>query len=166
MDESFADRCVARNARYATEFDRAGLPAPPGRKAAIVACMDARLDIGRMLGLEAGDAHIIRNAGGVLTDDVVRSLVISQRLLGTEEIMLVHHTECGLATFRDDELKDRIEAETGERPDFDFAPFESAEEDVRQSIRRLRRNPFLIAKDQIRGFVYDVHTGLLNEVQP
>jgi carbonic anhydrase len=126
--------------------------------------MDARIDVHRILGLREGEAHILRNAGGVVTEDVIRSLTISQRLLGTREIMLIHHTDCGMLTFRDDDLKDRIQAEIGIRPPFAFEAFSDLEEDVRQSIRRLQASPFLLHKDAIRGFVYDVRTGRLREV--
>ncbi len=161
---SHTDTFLANNAAYAGAFDKGDLPSPPGKRTAVVACMDARIETGRLLGLKEGDAHVIRNAGGVVTDDVLRSLVISQRLLGTIEIVLIHHTECGMATFRDDEVKDRIEEETGLRPSFALEAFSDVEEDVRQSIRRIRNCPFIPVKDQIRGFVYDVKTGLLNEV--
>ena len=162
--ETFADTCVANNARYAETFDKGDVPLPPARKAAVVACMDARIETGRLLGLAEGDAHVIRNAGGVVTDDVLRSLLISQRLLGTEEIILVHHTDCGMLTFRDDGVKDAIEADTGLRPSFALEAFASLEEDVRQSVRRIEACPFIPVKDRIRGFVYDVQTGLLQEV--
>lgn len=161
---SFADLCLSRNARYAERFDSGELPARPALKAAVVACMDARLDIEALLGTQPGDIHVLRNAGGVVTDDVIRSLAISQRLLGTREIVLIHHTECGMQTFRDDDLKDAIEAETGLRPPFAMEAFRDADADVRQSIRRLRASPFLPFKDAVRGFVYDVRTGRLNEV--
>ncbi len=162
--ETFAETCVANNARYADTFDKGDVPLPPARKAAVVACMDARIETGRLLGLAEGDAHVIRNAGGVVTDDVLRSLVISQRLLGTEEIILVHHTDCGMLTFRDDDVKDAIEADTGLRPSFALEAFGSLEENVRQSIRRIEACPFIPVKDRIRGFVYDVQTGRLQEV--
>lgn len=162
---SSTDQFLANNARYAGTFEKGDLPIPPAKGAAIVACMDARIDPGRLLGLEEGDAHVIRNAGGVVTDDVLRSLVISQRLLGTEEIILVHHTDCGMVTFRDDDVKDQIESDTGIRPSFALEAFPDVEEDVRQSIRRIRANPFIPVKDKIRGFVYDVKTGQLNEVE-
>jgi len=126
--------------------------------------MDARLETGRLLGLEEGDAHVIRNAGGVVTDDVIRSLAISQRLLGTREIVLVHHTDCGMLTFRDDALKSEIEEETGVRPHFALEAFPDPAEDVVQSIRRIRNSPFVPHKDAVRGFVYDVETGRLHEV--
>ncbi|MDE0224367.1 MAG: carbonic anhydrase [Gammaproteobacteria bacterium] len=162
---SSTDEFVANNARYADAFEKGDLPVPPAKGAVIVACMDARIDPARVLGLTEGDAHVIRNAGGVVTDDVLRSIVISQRLLGTEEIILIHHTDCGMITFRDDDLKDEIESDTGIRPSFAFESFPDVEEDVRQSIRRIRANPFVPVKDKIRGFVYDVKTGRLNEVE-
>lgn len=162
---SSTDYFLANNARYAASFAKGDLPTPPAMRTAIVACMDARIETGRLLGLEEGDAHVIRNAGGVVTDDVLRSLVISQRLLGTEEIILIHHTDCGMVTFRDDDIKDAIEAETGIRPSFALESFSDIEEDVRQSIRRIRASPFIPVKDKIRGFVYDVKTGKLNEVE-
>lgn len=162
---TFADSCLENNRRYAENFDKADLPIPPGRKAAVVACMDARIDTARLLGLSEGDAHVIRNAGGVVTDDVLRSLLISQRLLGTEEIILIQHTDCGMLTFRDDDIKDAIEADTGIRPPFALESFPDLEENVRQSIRRIRACPFIPVKDRIRGFVYDVKTGLLEEIR-
>ncbi len=137
---------------------------PPAKKFSIFACMDARIETGRLLGLEEGDAHVIRNAGGVVTDDVIRSLAISQRLLGTQEIILIHHTDCGMLTFKDDEVKAQIEADTGLRPPFALEAFSDPEDDVRQSIRRIQASPFVPHKDEIRGFVYDVETGRLNEV--
>ena len=163
--QSFADRCLANNARHAESGPAAErLPAAPSQRAAVVTCMDARIDPARALGLEEGDAHVIRNAGGVVTDDVIRSLVISQRLLGTREIVVMHHTDCGMATFSDDELKADIEADTGLRPPFAMEAFADVEADVRQSIRRIEASPYLLAKDRIRGFVYDVQTRRLNEV--
>jgi carbonic anhydrase len=139
---------------------------PPAKKVAVLACMDARLVVGRILGLEEGDAHVIRNAGGVATDDAIRSVLISQRLLGTEEIILIHHTDCGMVTFRDDEVKRQIQEETGQRPSFALEAFPDAAEDVRQSIQRIKSSPFISKKDKIRGFVYDVKTGKLDEVLP
>lgn len=162
--KTFAESCIENNRLYAENFDKAEAPIPPGRKAAVVACMDARIETGRLLGLSEGDAHVIRNAGGVVTDDVLRSLVISQRLLGTEEIILVQHTDCGMLTFRDDDVKDSIEADTGLRPSFALEAFPHLEENVRQSIRRIQACPFIPVKDKIRGFVYNVRTGLLEEV--
>lgn len=158
------DDLLRNNARYAESFDKADLPLPPGRKLAVVACMDARLDPHRALGLEEGDAHVIRNAGGVVSDDVIRSLTISQRLLDTREIVLIHHTDCGMLTFRDDDVKDGIEADTGLRPAFALEAFRDLEQNVRQSMARIHANPFIPYKDQVRGFIYDCATGRLNEV--
>jgi carbonic anhydrase len=163
---STTDQLLENNARYAKSFDRGGLPMPPAKKVAVLACMDARLVVGRVLGLQEGDAHVIRNAGGVATDDAIRSLLISQRLLGTEEIILIHHTDCGMVTFRDDEVKRQIQEETGQRPSFALEAFPDAAEDVRQSIQRIKSSPFISKKDKIRGFVYDVKTGKLDEVLP
>jgi carbonic anhydrase len=139
---------------------------PPGKQVAVVACMDARIETGHMLGIEEGDAHVIHNAGGVVTDDVIRSLTISQRLLGTREIVLVHHTDCGMLTFKDDAVKDQILADTGIRPSFAMEAFPDAEADVRQSIARIHASPSVPHKDQIRGFVFEVETGRLREVSP
>ena len=163
---SAIDDALAKNTRYADGFDKAGLPAPPARGLAVVACMDARLDVHNIMGLAEGDAHVIRNAGGVVTDDAIRSLTISQRLLGTREIALIHHTDCGMLTFRDDDVKDAIEADTGLRPAFAMEAFGNLEADVRQSIARIQASPFIPHKDQVRGFVYDCATGRLNEVAP
>lgn len=154
------------NARYAESFDKADLPLPPALRLAVVACMDARLDTHKLLGLEEGDAHVIRNAGGVVSDDVIRSLVISQRLLGTREIMLIHHTDCGMVTFRDDDVKDAIEADTGLRPSFALEAFGDLEKDVTQSMGRIQASPFIPRKDEVRGFIYDCAAGQLNEVVP
>lgn len=161
---SITDQLLANNAAYAAAFHRGGLPSPAATKIAVLACMDGRLLVSRILGLKQGDAHVIRNAGGVVTDDAIRSLLISQRLLGTEEIILIHHTDCGMVTFHDDDLKRQIEAETGLRPSFALEAFPDAAEDVRQSIGRIQANPFIPHKDKIRGFVYDVTTGKLGEV--
>jgi len=158
------DFYLANNARYAGTFSKGDLPAPPAREIAVVACMDARLETGVLLGLEEGDAHVIRNAGGIVTDDVIRSLAISQRLLGTREIMLIHHTDCGMLTFTDDELQAAIEAETGARPPFAMGAFSDLEGNVRQSIARLRASPFLVHKGAIRGFICEIETGRLCEV--
>ena len=158
------DDVLKNNAQYAEGFDKADLPLPPALNMAVVACMDARLDTHKLLGIQEGDAHVIRNAGGVVTDDVLRSLVISQRLLGTREVVLIHHTDCGMLTFRDDDVKDAILADTGLRPAFAMEAFGNLEGDVRQSIARIKASPFVPVKDQIRGFVYDCATGLLNEV--
>ena len=155
---------LENNASYASGFAARGLGAPPARQVAVVACMDARLEVGALLGLREGDAHVIRNAGGVVTDDVIRSLTISQRLLGTREIMLIHHTDCGMQNFTDAELKDAIQEETGIRPPFAIETFSDVEADVRQSIARIQASPFVVHRDAIRGFVYDVETGRLREV--
>ena len=151
---------------YAEDFEKGDLPMPPAKKVAVIACMDARLDPARILGLEEGDAHVIRNAGGVVTDDAIRSLAISQRLLGTEEIMLIHHTDCGMLTFTDDELRRQIQDETGVKPAWAAEAFDDLEEDVRQSIARIEASPFIPRKDKIRGFVYEVETGRVREVGP
>ena len=161
---SATEEFLAANRNYAESFDKGDKAMPPAKRVAVVACMDARIETGRLLGLEEGDAHVIRNAGGVVTDDVIRSLAISQRLLGTTEIVLVHHTDCGMLTFEDDALKADIEQDTGLRPPFALEAFPDLDEDVRQSIRRIRASPFIPHKDEIRGFVYDVKTGRLNEV--
>ena len=157
------DDLVANNARYAASFDKGSLAMPPAKRVAVLACMDARLDPARALGLQEGDAHVIRNAGGVATEDAIRSLVISQRLLGTEEIILIHHTDCGMETFTDDAVKDRILAETGIRPTFALEAFPNAEDDVRQTAARIEASPFVPHKN-IRGFVYEVESGKLREV--
>ena len=159
--ETFLDS----NAKWAAGYSAQGLSMPPAKRAAIVACMDARLDTGALLGLQEGDAHVIRNAGGVVTDDVIRSLTISQRLQATNEIMLIHHTDCGMLTFTDAELKDTIQKDSGVRPPFEFAAFEDLETNVRESIARIRACPFLLHTDTIRGFVYQVETGQLREVE-
>lgn len=155
---------LAANTAYAEGFKEGGLPMPPSRKVAVVACMDARLDVYRLLGLKLGEAHVIRNAGGVVTDDVIRSLLISQRLLGTEEIVLIHHSDCGMLTFRDDEVKKTVTQDTGVRPPFALEAFPEPDDDVRQSMARLKASPFVAHKDHIRGFVYDVNAGALREV--
>ena len=160
------DQLLENNSLYADGFDKGDLPLPPARNLAVVACMDARLDVHKILGIGEGDAHVIRNAGGVVSDDAIRSLVISQRLLGTTAIVLIHHTDCGMLTFRDDDVKDSIEADTGLRPSFSMEAFGNLEQDVRQSISRIQTNPFIPNKDQVRGFVYDCGTGRLNEVAP
>jgi carbonic anhydrase len=158
------DELLDNNKRYARSFTKGNLPLPPAKKLAVVACMDARLHPSKILGLTEGDAHIIRNAGGVVTDDAIRSLAISQRLLGTEEIILIHHTDCGMLTFKDDEVKAQIERDTGIRPPFALEAFPNLEDDVRQSIARIKASPFIPKKNSIRGFVYDVTNGTLNEV--
>jgi carbonic anhydrase len=161
---SATDELLANNEAYAAGFDKAELAAPPARKLAIVACMDARLNVWGALGLTEGDAHVIRNAGGVITDDAIRSLAISQRLLGTEEIVLIHHTGCGMLTFTDDQFRESIQVETGIKPEWAAEAFSDLEADVRQSIARIKASPFLPRKDSIRGFVYEVETGRLREV--
>ena len=161
---SVTDELLENNARYAASFELGDLPLPPGKGLAVVACMDARLDTHKLLGLAEGDAHVIRNAGGVVSDDAIRSLVISQRLLGTTEVILIHHTDCGMLTFRDDDVKDAIYADTGLRPSWALEAFPELDEDVRQSIARIKASPFIPNKDSIRGFVYDCDTGKLNEV--
>jgi carbonic anhydrase len=160
---SATDDLLANNAAYVASFDKADLALPPASKVAVLACMDARLDPAKALGLEEGDAHVIRNAGGVASDDALRSIIISQRLLGTEEIILIHHTECGMETFRDDAVKDDILAETGLRPSFALEAFPNVDDDVRQTAARIKASPFVPRKN-IRGFVYEVRTGLLREV--
>jgi carbonic anhydrase len=161
---SVTDEFVQNAKRYADGFDKGDLPMPPGRKIAVVACMDARLNPYGLLGLSEGDAHVIRNAGGVIGEDAVRSLAISQRLLGTEEIVLIHHTDCGMLTFTDDEFKRSIQEDTGIRPAWAAEAFPDPEEDVRQSIARVKASPFIPHRENVRGFVYDVHSGQLNEV--
>ena len=161
---SVTDDLLQNAKQYAAAFDKGSLPMPPGKATAVVACMDARLNPYGVLGLQEGDAHVIRNAGGVVTDDVIRSLTISQRLLGTREIILIHHTDCGMLTFKDDDLKAQIEADTGIRPAFALEAFPDEARDVRQSIARLQASPFIPHKDQVRGFVYDVRSGRLEEV--
>ncbi len=156
---------LVENARgYGDRFDKGDLPLPPGRRVAIVACMDARLNPYGLLALSEGDAHVIRNAGGVVTDDEIRSLAISQRLLGTEEVMLIHHTDCGMLTFRDDDFRRQIQDETGVKPEWAAETFIDLEEDVRQSIARIKASPFIPKKDNVRGFVYEVESGRLREV--
>jgi carbonic anhydrase len=158
------DELLRNNGRYADAFGKGKLPAPPARRVAVLACMDARLDPARILGLEEGDAHVIRNAGGVVTDDAVRSLAVSQHLLGTEEVMLIHHTRCGMLGLSDEEFASRLEREAGERPPWRALGFADLEQSVRDSIGRLERSPFLPHRDRIRGFVYDVESGMLHEV--
>ncbi len=158
------DKLLQNNASYAETFEKGVLPLPPASGVAVVACMDARLDVHKILGLKEGDAHVIRNAGGVITDDEIRSLTISQRLLGTREIILIHHTDCGMLTFSDDELKAQIHEDVGMKPHFSMESFSDLEEDVRQSIARIQASPFISHKDSVRGFVYEVETGRLREV--
>ncbi len=161
---SATDDLLRNNEEYAKGFDKGDLPLPPAKGVAVVACMDARLDVHAMLGLELGDAHVIRNAGGVITDDEIRSLVISQRLLGTTEIVLIHHTDCGMLTFSDDGVKEQIQQDVGIKPEFALEAFSDLEGDVRQSMARIQASPFIPNKDAVRGFVYEVETGRLREV--
>ncbi len=160
---STTDELVASAEAYAESFDKGDLPMPPGRKVAVVACMDARLNPYGLLGLSEGDAHVIRNAGGVVTEDAIRSLAISQRLLGTEEIVLIHHTDCGMLTFKDDDFKASVEEDTGIRPSWAAEAFPDADADVKQSIERVKASPFIVHKN-VRGFVYEVESGRLREV--
>ena len=160
---SVTDEYLANNARYAETFT-GPLPMPPSQHAAVVACMDARMNVYAILGLGDGEAHVIRNAGGVVTEDEIRSLAISQRLLGTREIILIHHTDCGMLTFTDDEFKRSIQDETGVKPSWAAEAFRDLDEDVRQSIARIKASPFIPHTDAVRGFVFDVATGKLNEV--
>jgi carbonic anhydrase len=159
------ERLLGNNDAYAREFGAGGLSSPPAMRVAIVACMDARLDPARALGLEEGDAHVIRNAGGSVTDDVIRSLAISQHLLGTEEIMLLHHTDCGMQKFTDDEFAQTLERASGQRPTWRPGSFADAETDVRDSIRLITESPFIVHKDRVRGFMYEVETGRVREVR-
>ena len=160
---SVTDELLQNNEAYAASFDKGQLPMPPAKKLAVVACMDARIVVSRILGLEEGDAHVIRNAGGVVTDDEIRSLAISQRLLGTKEIILIHHTDCGMLTFTDDDFKRQVQEDTGIKPEWAAEAFPDLDEDVRQSIARIKASPFIPRKN-VRGFVYEVETGRLREV--
>jgi carbonic anhydrase len=160
---SVTDEYLKNNEAYAAQFG-GPLPLPPARHVAVVACMDARLDVYRVLGLKEGEAHVIRNAGGVVTDDEIRSLAISQRLLGTTEIILIHHTDCGMLTFTDDGFKRAIQDETGIKPEWAAEAFADLDEDVRQSVARIKASPFIPHTGAVRGFVFDVATGKLNEV--
>ena len=159
------DELLQNAQKYAADFDRGSLPLPPAKRVAIVACMDARVNPYGLLGLSEGDAHVIRNAGGVITDDEIRSLSISQRLLGTEEIILIHHTDCGMLTFSDDDFRNDLQKEIGIKPEWAAEAFQDLEEDVRQSIARIEASPFIPRKEAVRGFVYDVATGSLDEVR-
>ena len=161
---STTDDLLKNAESYAEGFDKGDLPMPPGKKVAVLACMDARLDPNGVLGLSEGDAHVIRNAGGVVTDDAIRSLAISQRLLGTEEIVLIHHTDCGMLTFKDDAFKQQIADETGIKPEWAAESFSDLDEDLRQSLARVKASPFIPKKDSVRGFVYEVESGRLREV--
>ena len=161
---SVTDELLQNAERYAETFDKGDLPLPPAKRVAVLACMDARLNPYALLGLSEGDAHVIRNAGGVVTDDEIRSLSISQRLLGTEEIILIHHTDCGMLTFTDDEFRLQVQQDTGVKPEWAAEAFADLAEDVRQSMARIKHSPFIPRKEQVRGFIYDVETGRLSEV--
>lgn len=161
---STTEELVENNARYAEEFS-GPLPLPPSKQVAVVACMDARLDVYRALGLREGEAHVIRNAGGAITEDAIRSLAISQRLLGTEEIVLIHHTDCGMLTFSDEEFKASIQSETGVRPSWAAEAFDDLDADLRQSVARIEASPFIPKKGGVRAFVFDVASGELREVR-
>jgi carbonic anhydrase len=157
------DDYLANNAAYATSFE-GPLPLPPSKHIAVLACMDARIDVYRVLGINEGESHVIRNAGGVVTDDAIRSLAISQRLLGTTEIILIHHTDCGMLTFNDDDFKRAIQDETGVKPPWAAESFPDLAEDVRQSLQRIENSPFVTKHTSARGFIFDVATGKLDEV--
>jgi len=163
---SIIDDALTANRQYASSFQHGSLPMPPARKLAIVACMDARLTIEPMLGLKTGDAHIIRNAGGIVTPDAVRSLIISHYLLGTQEFMIINHTDCGMLTFQDKDLHDRLRRETGAEAiaPTEFCAFNNVEENVRRQILKLKSHPWVPHQIPVRGFVYDVRSGKLNEV--
>ncbi len=159
-----SDQLVANARSYAAKFEKGELPLAPARKVAVLACMDARLNPYGLLGLSEGDAHVIRNAGGVVSEDAIRSLAISQNLLGTEEIILIHHTGCGMLSFTDDEFAEKLEGETGERPDWNAHAFSDLEQDVRDGIARIKASPFIPHTDAIRGFIYEIETGNLREI--
>lgn len=163
---SVTDELLQNAKGYAEGFDKGDLPMPPARRVAVVACMDARLDPQKVLGLAEGDGHVIRNAGGVVTEDAIRSLAISQRLLGTEEIVLLHHTDCGMLTFTDDDFRNGIQEEVGHKPSWAAEAFPDVEQDVRASIARITSSPFIPRRDNVRGFVYHVESGTLQEVTP
>jgi carbonic anhydrase len=161
---SVTDELLQNNAAYAESFEKGDLPLPPARGVAVVACMDARLDVHKILGLQEGDAHVIRNAGGVVTDDALRSLAISQNVLGTEEVVLIMHTDCGMLTLSDEEFAERLERETGSRPEWRVHGFSDLEQAVRDGVERIRTSPFVPRADGVRGCVYEVETGRLREV--
>jgi len=162
---STTDELLKNAEEYAAGFDKGDLPLPPARRVAVLACMDARLNPQKVLGLEEGDAHVIRNAGGVVTDDEIRSLAISQRLLGTEEIILIHHTDCGMLTFTDEEFSTQLEEATGEAPEWEARSFTNLDDDVRDSVQKIEQSPFIPNTDNVRGFIYEVETGRLREVE-
>ncbi len=163
---SAIDEVLRNNEKFASQFNQGDLPMPPARKLAVLACMDARLDVPRLLGLNAGEAHIIRNAGGIATDDAIRSLIISHHLLGTREFLLIHHTDCGMLTFRDEDLREKLKKSTGATAagPVAFHSFKNLEEDVREQVQKLRSHPWLPKDVLVRGFIYDVKTGRLKEV--
>jgi carbonic anhydrase len=161
---SQTDQLLANAREHEASFDKGDLPLPPARKVAVLACMDARLSPYAVLGLEEGDAHVIRNAGGVVDEDAIRSLAISQNLLGTEEVVLIHHTDCGMLTFTDEQLAHKLEQETGQRPQWHAHAFADLEGDVREGIEKIKASPFVPRTDSVRGFVYEVETGALREV--
>jgi carbonic anhydrase len=161
---SVTDELLKNNEAYAASFDKGDLPVPPAKPVAVVACMDARLNPYGVLGLSEGDAHVIRNAGGVITDDAIRSLTISQRLLGTREVILIHHTGCGMLTFKEEDFRRQLEEETGSAPEWSAEAFSDLDENVRESITRIKESPFVPHSDAVRGFVYEVETGRLREV--
>jgi carbonic anhydrase len=161
---SVTDQLLQNNREYAKNFS-GPLPLPPAKNIAVLACMDARINVYGVLGLEEGQSHVIRNAGGVVTADEIRSLAISQRLLGTKEIILIHHTDCGMLTFTDDEFKAGIQKETGLKPEWAAESFSDIASDVRQSISRIKASPFIPHTDAVRGFIFNVASGLLEEVK-
>jgi len=161
---SGADDLLANAERYAARFDKGDLPLPPARRIAVLACMDSRFIVERVLGLQEGEAHVIRNAGGIASDDAIRSLAMSQRLLGTREVLLIQHTDCGMARLSDAEFRRQIEDEVGVAPDWQVHAFAGTDDDVRASVTRIRESPFIPCTDAVRGFVYDVHSGVLREV--
>jgi carbonic anhydrase len=161
---SQTDALLENNQAYAEGFEKGDLPLPPAKKVTVIACMDARIVPSKILGLSEGDAHVIRNAGGVVTDEEIRSLAISQNLLGTEEVILMHHTDCGMLTFNDEDFAQKLENETGQRPDFEAHAFRDLDEDIRKSIATIKESPFIPHKDSVRGFVYEVESGRLREV--
>lgn len=161
---SIHEQALEANAAYASRFDKSDLPIPPAKKLAVVACMDARLTIEPMLGLETGDAHIIRNAGGIVTEDEIRSLIISNKLLGTETVFVINHTDCGMLSFEDEQLRQKLKEETGHDTELEFHAFKDLDTNVREQVRKIKDNPFLGEKVAVHGFVFDVKTGKLNEV--
>lgn len=162
---SVTDELLRRNAAYAERFDKGGLEAKPAKRVAVLTCMDARIDPHRVLGLAEGEAHVIRNAGGVANDDMIRSLAVSQRKMGTREVVVILHTDCGMRTFDEEDFRAELRAETGVEPQWETTAFHAIEDDVRRAVGRLRESPFLPHRDAIRGFVYEVETGRLDEVR-